>query len=185
MNSTVDEYDVFDLTEHKLSKQGMSKLMIVLHDEEDVYKSIELDRESRKYIHFIIKNKVHTYHYGSESIKTLEYSLRKCTSDDLYSTIYERKFYKRRVEEENHHIYCTKNEDPIYLQGTFDSIVAKKSHAYIVYDIVRCTEATRNAGDPECADEDAIDKWTEYKKIGIRIINKTIDNSSYNKNAFR
>ena len=111
----------------------------------------------------MIRNKIHSYHFGDEEVKIINFSLVQCNKDDFSETIYERNFYKARIELENNFIYCTKTDDPIFLQGTRDSKVAKKSHAYIFYDVVRCTNATRTDEDPECADEAAIDKWTKYK----------------------
>lgn len=36
------------------------------------------------------------------------------------------------------------------MQGTWDSVVLKQDHALLIFEITRCTDATREEGDPEC-----------------------------------
>jgi hypothetical protein len=40
--------------------------------------------------------------------------------------------------------------EDIYLQGTRDSEFLRQDHAYIVYEVFRCSDATKIAGDPQC-----------------------------------
>lgn len=61
------------------------------------------------------------------------------------------------------------------MQGTRDSAVIKEKHAYITYDVLRCTHETKAPDDPECADEAAIDEWLKHKKIFVRFLNDKIN----------
>ena len=78
----------------------------------------------------------------------------------------------------------------------------KTSHAYIIYDISRCNQLTRNTAkldpecqdtltdtcdtvDPKCADPDEIDLWLESKKVMFRVINDKIDYHGYQNMVIR
>jgi hypothetical protein len=41
----------------------------------------------------------------------------------------------------------------VYLQGTRDSEILKQDHAYIVFESWRCSEKTKEEGDPDCKPE--------------------------------
>jgi hypothetical protein len=46
--------------------------------------------------------------------------------------------------------YCIDNPKDVFLQGTRDSDVKKESNAYLIYETFRCTEKTKQPGDPPC-----------------------------------
>ena len=56
--------------------------------------------------------------------------------------------------------YCPSSSD-IVIQGTRDSAVMKKSHAYVIYEILKCTDEVRESVGQEtkCADQDSINNW--------------------------
>jgi len=71
------------------------------------------------------------------------------------------------------------------MQGTRDSQYDKKDHAYIIYEIKRCEEDTKEAGDPDCADPDDIDAWLANKFATFKVINTKIDFNSFETVATR
>ena len=38
----------------------------------------------------------------------------------------------------------------VYLQGTYDSIIAEEDHALMIMEVNRCSDSTKEEGDPEC-----------------------------------
>ena len=75
----------------------------------------------------------------------------------------------------------------------------KSDNAYIIYDISRCNELTRNTTkldpkcrsdtyetvDPKCADPQEINLWLESKKVMFRVINDKIDYHAYKNQVIR
>lgn len=63
----------------------------------------------------------------------------------------------------------------------------KYDYAYIVYEVLRCSEENRNKEgiegcvgedcqvDPKCASKEEIDKWLYSKKIAFKVINNKIN----------
>jgi hypothetical protein len=49
--------------------------------------------------------------------------------------------------------YCVDQHKSVYLQGTRDSEILKQEHAYIIFEVWRCNEKTKEAGDPVCKPE--------------------------------
>jgi hypothetical protein len=43
--------------------------------------------------------------------------------------------------------------EDVYLEGTRDSEILKQDHAYIVFEVWRCSGKTKEAGDPVCKPE--------------------------------
>lgn len=72
--------------------------------------------------------------------------------------------------------YCVDNED-VYLQGTRDSATLKQEHAYIVYEIWRCTDdpSRKMEGYPDCAPQEEIEAWMSSKLATMKVINTKID----------
>lgn len=75
---------------------------------------------------------------------------------------------------QSEYMYCAQDHS-IYMEGTRDSAVMREKHAYITYDVVRCTHGTREPKDPVCAKEEEIDAWLLHKKIFLRLINDKIN----------
>ena len=96
------------------------------------------------------------------------------------------------------HTYCVHN-DEVYLWGTRDSAVIKFDHAYLVYEVWRCTDDNRNIDlldpsckgnhcetvDPPCATEQEIDDWIYSKKVFFKFINTKIDFKKYDNETQR
>jgi len=40
-----------------------------------------------------------------------------------------------------------------------------KDHAYVIYEVLTCSNETKEEGDPECASEDEIEEWLATKLI--------------------
>ena len=78
------------------------------------------------------------------------YPLARCTEDNFKDTEYEKKYYKAKKSRDQ---YCVDQHEDIYMQGTRDSEVLEQDHAYIVYEVWRCNEETREVGDPVCKPE--------------------------------
>ena len=100
----------------------------------------------------------------------------RCT-EELMKSEYEKNFFRNRMK--TSHYYCAQDEK-IYLQGTRENALYQKDHAYIIYDVKRCSEATRVEGDPECAQSGEIDSWTHSKELSFRVLNKNVDFRSFN-----
>ena len=71
------------------------------------------------------------------------------------------------------------------MQGNRDSAVYHKDHSYIIWNVVRCSEETRQEGDPECATTPEIDKWVGTKRIFMRVLNEKVDFKSWDEESFR
>ena len=112
-------------------------------------KELPLDRESRQYIHVTLHNIIKSYDplTGEEKETVMPYPMERC-SEKLMKSEYEKKFFKNRMQKS--HYYCAQDEN-IFLQGTKENALYQKEHAYIIYDVKRCSEKTRVIGDPECA----------------------------------
>ena len=50
-----------------------------------------------------------------------------------------------------------------------------EEHAYVVYEVLKCTNETREEEDPECASEEEINAWIDTKLIQIKVIDTKID----------
>jgi len=57
------------------------------------------------------------------------------------------------------------------LQGTRDSPLLELDSAYIFYEFLKCTDATKLDGYPDCAPQEKIEEYLEKKKIGFKVIN--------------
>ena len=51
--------------------------------------------------------------------------------------------------------------------------------AYMIYDVYRCSNETKVEGDPECAEDHAIRKWLQHKKLFMRVLNTKINFESF------
>lgn len=51
--------------------------------------------------------------------------------------------------------------------------------------MVRCSEDTRQEGDPECATTPEIDEWVGAKRIFVRVLNEKVDFKSWKTEAIR
>jgi hypothetical protein len=63
------------------------------------------------------------------------------------------------------------------LQGTRDSQYLLQDHAYIIFEIWRCTNdpSRKLQGYPDCAPADQIQKWMQTKYATFKVINQKID----------
>ena len=66
-------------------------------------------------------------------------------------------------------------DENVYLQGTRDSAVNEKEHAYVVFEVLKCSNDTREEDDPLCEEPDKITEWIETKLIQIKVIDYKID----------
>lgn len=74
---------------------------------EDLYNHVELDRESRKYVHFRVQHKTMSYNaWGKETSHTHYYPLEKC-GQDHFVTNYEKEFIASKPPKQNL-FYCIK-----------------------------------------------------------------------------
>ena len=61
------------------------------------------------------------------------------------------------------------------MEGNRDSVYNLKDSSYVVYEVLKCTNATRQPGDPECLPDENITNWLENKYAQFRFINQKID----------
>ena len=84
---------------------------------DDRFESIELNEESKKYIHVQVNNIVKTYDSNSVMTKTInKYNLTRCSENFFTKTDFEEEFYHHSDSMD----YCMEN-DEVYLEGTRDS----------------------------------------------------------------
>lgn len=97
----------------------------------------------------------------------LTYPVRRCTEEFLDDTPYGKKFYEYNKEMGNW-LYCAENPD-IYLQGTMDTQSKKEETAYVIYQVLQCTDGEREKRmvDPKCVDtlDKPCPRTTEFKEI--------------------
>ena len=73
------------------------------------------------------------------------------------------------------------NNDQPYLRGSKNDHYNKEdSHEYWIYEVHRCHKDLHKKGEPECAEESAIDNWLKTKRIMINYIDNKIDFTSSN-----
>jgi hypothetical protein len=65
--------------------------------------------------------------------------------------------------------------EDVYLEGNRDSVYNLEDSSYIIYEIHKCTEATKFPGNPDCAPISEIDAWIENKYAAFKMINQKID----------
>lgn len=114
------------------------------------YRTVELNRHNRRYLHASLKQILMTYDPdGTENRKVFRFPIEKCDERN-YKTEYEKRF-AARFKEDN--LYCAE-EDRAYLQGTRDSRVDGEEHSYLIYEFAKCTEPVRRKTkvDPSCKD---------------------------------
>ena len=80
--------------------------------------------------------------------------------------------------------YCLEDPD-VYLQGTRNNQFLLKDHAYVIFEILKCHEDTREEGDPECAEMEDINSWLRTKAVQFRMIDNKIDFNNREEYAVR
>ena len=68
-------------------------------------------------------------------------------------------------------MYCP-TDYALHLSGSRDSKIQKEDHSYVIYEVLKCTEAVREelGYDKECRPIEEIDAWLEGKKLGFKVI---------------
>lgn len=134
--------------------------------------TVDLEAENyRRYMHIRLNNIVKTFE-GDVMTKTNNYyELTKCREEFFQ----ENDFYKTYWAQSARHQYCIDHLEDVYLEGNRDSVYNLKDSAYIVYEIHKCTEATRLDGYPPCAPSDEITTWLADKYATFKVLNQKID----------
>jgi hypothetical protein len=98
-----------------------------------------------------LDNIVKTYNNDTETFDRTDtyYPIAKCTEAN-FKTEYEKQYYEIKKSRAQ---YCVDQHEDVYLQGTRDSEILKQDHAYIVFEIWRCNDGTKEAEDPVCKPE--------------------------------
>ena len=111
----------------------------------------------QQYIHLRLNNIIKTFDADGNMEKVSKYyPLQRCNDDNFGNTDFEKDYYSIKKSRAQ---YCIDQHEDIYLQGTRDSEVQKQDHAYITYEIFRCSEDTKieetkpEGGYPECKPE--------------------------------
>ena len=83
----------------------------------------------------------------------------RCTEENFKGNAFSQEYWEQVKDSRSQ--YCIDN-DEIYLQGTRDSTTLKQNHAYIIYEIWKCTDdPSRKLADyPDCASREEIQAWT-------------------------
>ena len=106
---------------------------------------IEIEK-FRDYIHVRVNQITKTYDTGKE-VKTSKYfPLNKCSKEFLSDTEYEKQFYTSYIDK---HFYCATDPD-IYLRGTRDTQVMGLETTYLIWEVMKCTDRTKEPDDPPC-----------------------------------
>lgn len=73
----------------------------------------------------------------------------------------------------------------MYFQGTRDSVIKGEDSAYGIIQIMKCTEATRLPGYPECAGKPEMNEFLSNKRVVFKVINEQIDFNDRDERAVR
>ena len=122
--------------EDKIYLNNTSKALIEIWSGEDdgPENSVELTADSRRFMHVNLKQVINRYDTeGNESTEINRFPVIKCP-EEAFETTYEKKFYKTFIKS---HLYCVTDSN-VYTQGTRDSRVLKRDHAYLVYEFTKC-----------------------------------------------
>ena len=104
----------------------------------------------------------------------LHFELERCSRDFFTDTGFEERFYSAHLEKT--FAYCAQHPD-LYLSGIKDSALLKQRHAYLQYEVTRCTEEARKKVDPNCkgrncksldppcAGRKELDRWLATKHL--------------------
>ena len=110
----------FEDLERPIPLSNLSKPMFEITEmiDGDPFVTVELNRESRQYIHVRVRHITKTYdEEGNMNITNKYYPLKKCSEEFMNKTEFERKFYEQNKGSNS---YCM--DDPeIMLRGTRDS----------------------------------------------------------------
>lgn len=163
----------------------MSKILlsILKGTGENPFETVNLDRESRKYLHIQLNHYVVTY--DSEGIEKRDkhiHHLVKCSHKYLNNAF--EKSFMEKSEKLKTYWYCGEDEN-LFISGTFDSPIKKLDHAYLNYEIFKCSEETKIAGDPECESEANVREWLLHKKIQFNVLNDQIEFKSFDEKPIR
>ena len=65
--------------------------------------------------------------------------------------------------------------------------MAQEDHSYVIYEFLKCNDASvvLEEGDPDCADNDAINTWLDTKSAHLRVLNAKVDFSIYSEELIR
>ena len=149
---------------------------------ENTFETVELDRESRRYVHVNVKNIHHKWdEFGQLIVTNTTYDLDRCTSDFFSHTAVEQDYFESRKDQ---FLYCMQDEN-IYLQNTLDSEIHKHEHSFIIVEIQNCHDAIRRDDDPECAPIDEINQWIRTKVIQYSVLDNRIDFTQMDEYAVR
>ncbi len=89
--------------------------------------------------------------YPVHNIK-MKKELHLCTSEDFNNNPFERKSFSSLNTLIGEFIYCLDESfKEIYLEGTKDDFLIKKSYSYLDIKVETCNEKSQNIGDPECS----------------------------------
>ena len=163
-------------------------------DSDNVFQTVELNRDSRQYIRVRMSNVIETFETNKNdgdsrkisSKKTVPYELERCSESLFNKTQFEKQFFNNLVKD--NFVYCV-HDNNAFLKGTRNDQILEHNYAMFIYEIERCHENLRNKDklnplckdeegaetcdrvDPPCAKESQIDKWLSHKKAMYRVIN--------------
>ena len=142
----------------KVSTKTTAKVLFEILEGGD--NTVDLDAVEggyHQYIHLRLNNIIKTFDADGNMEKVSKYyPLQRCNEDNFGNTAFEADYYSIKKSRSQ---YCIDQHEDIYLQGTRDSEVKKEDHAYITFEVFRCSEDTKidetkpEGGYPECKPE--------------------------------
>lgn len=134
--------------------------------------SYDLDaNDYKRYMHIRVNN-IKKLFNGDKMTRTDTYhEIQRCTEDGFQQNDYMKEYWKQQTRKQ----YCIDHLDDVYLQGNRDSVYNLKDSSYLIYEIHKCTNATRLPGYPECAPKEEMEKWLSTKYAAFKMINQKID----------
>ena len=133
----------------KIPITNVSKILFEILEFGD--STVDLDQQDyRRYVHIRLNNIIKKWEGGKWVREDIYYPIFRCTEDLFQENEFTKEYWNQVKDSRNQ--YCVDN-DLIYLQGTRDSVTLKQDHAYIVYEIWRCTDdpSRKIEGFPDCA----------------------------------
>ena len=167
-----------------MNKTSKHVLQIWNGGSEDPYASILMDSDAKRHMKITLRNVKFSY-TGPNKVekKTVDSVPVELCSDNYFENEYEKNFLTLN---RGSNLLCAES-DTVYLQGTRDSRLAKKDHAFIIYEFAKCSDPDHKMSDPlyKCAQPDEITAWLETKSVHMLVLNNKIDFSRFDDGSIR
>ncbi len=105
---------------------------------------------------------------GNKTETVTRYEVRPCIEEDFQETDYEKQYWDWL----DHTEYCIDDDpkNPLSLLGIRKNMMRKKPLSFFKIVLDRCNDENGRKSTVPCADELAIDEWTQSKQVNVKII---------------